>query len=567
MTTQLYRIFPTAYEKAVEEYYTRIAPVQGKGMGVFARRDIPRGIRVAVFPGWVTKGDTSSYAWNTFRIMPNKTVQEVSIDVANPRDVHPTVDPIFAHYVGPRVNEPDQGKTYNLDVVYNFTKNPPTVEYWSAKKIAKDEELTVCYGDTYDDFRKEKNNYVGCQQRAKHLYPNKPTTLTIYTPPEKVNAEWLSAMTPTPSVPPSAVEVANWVHTLEKENNRPRASNQLPEKRSAKPRVNDDYVYTAKRTKKVKKTANQTTAKAPSSSNLLAAESLMKLVQSPTNHTIFAKKNEKTDENENNGLRGPHHMHQDDAFVNAAGRVRSRRKKRDDELFEYDSNSSAAPNNENDYNDATDQRHESKVMKARRAVAKAQKRSTDGKFIKKSQKSLSNNESNIPSTPIHVDSVFPVVTRQVNMSGYNNTSTFNHPDFTRQVRQFLRTTAAKKAWYTMIAVGQKIDQGKIPMYEARQAGAGRKTYTITTLIMGFMIQARQYILAQGSKFEIKDALQMARALAELAKHKSPALAEALDKMNDSTFRKQTIRYFEFPWSSITKNTSIRPFDFNSTFIR
>lgn len=227
---KLYRIFPTAEEKATEDTYAYITSIKNKGLGVRAKIKIAKGKQVAVFPGWVIDGDTSTYAWNQYRLLSDGTVKEdVSIDVADPNTQ--VVDPQFAHYIGPRVNEPDAGKSPNLEVVYNFTKNPPTVEYWSARTIKKGEELTVCYGNSYEPFR---HGYVGCEQVAKYLYTINRKKLDDKAPPGKLLASWMKGMTRTPNKPP--------VNIMPNETNSP-----IHDKRQRKPRRNDNFEFNMSR--------------------------------------------------------------------------------------------------------------------------------------------------------------------------------------------------------------------------------------------------------------------------------------------------------------------------------
>lgn len=127
----------------------------GKGMGVFARRRLPRWTRVGPYPGRVRPNPEherlvdlgridNEYSLEFWKSRPGGTLREEY--TINPRMADGTTP---ARYAGatPFVNEPSPGAAANLAWVWNFERG--RVEMWTARDVEAGEELSICYGTEY----------------------------------------------------------------------------------------------------------------------------------------------------------------------------------------------------------------------------------------------------------------------------------------------------------------------------------------------------------------------------------------------------------------------------------
>lgn len=123
---------------------------------VVATTNIPPNTYVATYPGWVYTEHVWSelvgqgkrghvYSVQAFDVLPNGRVDFSW--VIDPTNGVNRVAPQFQGSFGPFTNEPGPSQSPNVRWVYNFTDN--TMEYWTARKIRKGEELLVAYGGTY----------------------------------------------------------------------------------------------------------------------------------------------------------------------------------------------------------------------------------------------------------------------------------------------------------------------------------------------------------------------------------------------------------------------------------
>lgn len=145
----------TAEDARLELRNTQIRAVPGKGLGVFARRPLPRWTLIGPYPGKVRRNSENDrlveqgvadndYALEFWRSRPGGVVREDY--VINPRAADGTIPARFGG-VTPYVNEPSPGTPANLVWVWNFVKQ--RVEMWTSRDVAADQELFICYGAGY----------------------------------------------------------------------------------------------------------------------------------------------------------------------------------------------------------------------------------------------------------------------------------------------------------------------------------------------------------------------------------------------------------------------------------
>jgi hypothetical protein len=148
-------ILPTPAELTAERARFSFVHFQGRGWGVVSKKTIPADTRLMVYPGVVTRHGSSdnarmdgTYKWAFFKL--NKTTGNV--DTAYNITARQE-DRMYANgrpkYAAPCVNEPPPGKSGNVQVVWNFVREPPALEYWSLREIKPGDELFVCYGRSY----------------------------------------------------------------------------------------------------------------------------------------------------------------------------------------------------------------------------------------------------------------------------------------------------------------------------------------------------------------------------------------------------------------------------------
>lgn len=156
-----------------------VREVPGKGLGVFAEKDLDPWMKVAVYPGYVYKledYDKLEEAGKTSDIY-GFTVQGVSgrkyvIDPAE-ADGSGQIPRKFEGSIGHRVNEPSGRKKTNVSLVENFTiddsKDHPQLEYWTNRVVKKGAELVAYYNEAYpgrhdyklsEAAKKNKGGYV-----------------------------------------------------------------------------------------------------------------------------------------------------------------------------------------------------------------------------------------------------------------------------------------------------------------------------------------------------------------------------------------------------------------------
>jgi hypothetical protein len=147
-------VIPTTREVEDERSMLRIAMTPDMGRGVFATRDIPANVKVAVYPGVVhppqkTNADEvhSKYAWEMKMAVGAPGGQRIVDGYSvNAGDAQGNVLPQFEQYAAPFVNEPNTPGENNLSPVINFTRQEgQALEYWSVKPIKKGQQLFICY--------------------------------------------------------------------------------------------------------------------------------------------------------------------------------------------------------------------------------------------------------------------------------------------------------------------------------------------------------------------------------------------------------------------------------------
>jgi len=88
------------------------------------------------------------YSVDMFSLTGNGRIREGHL-VIDPSMGH-GIDPMFAHELTPRINEPPPGKKANCSWVYNTFVEGGRIEIWTDSHLAKKgEELTLCYGKSY----------------------------------------------------------------------------------------------------------------------------------------------------------------------------------------------------------------------------------------------------------------------------------------------------------------------------------------------------------------------------------------------------------------------------------
>lgn len=150
--------------------YVRKKKIPGKGWGVVARRDIPKWTLIGPYPGIVSTEEEhealklkgvadDEYAVEFWSSFPGGPISEHMI--LNPR-FRGRMLSTFRKSITPFVNEPDTRKRPNVAWVWNFPKH--RIEMWTARRVKKGEELTICYGQYYG----RKYN-TKCQRKGVEL--------------------------------------------------------------------------------------------------------------------------------------------------------------------------------------------------------------------------------------------------------------------------------------------------------------------------------------------------------------------------------------------------------------
>lgn len=126
--------------KSLKNTYCRLMPSYIQGVGVFAIRDIPKGINP--FNKAKTQG------WQKFKIFELKGLDE---------EVFKMVEAFFTIQKDNTVYIPKGGlNEMNISYIMNDSKSPNVkmakdeVNFITLRKIKKGEELTVSYGTYYD---------------------------------------------------------------------------------------------------------------------------------------------------------------------------------------------------------------------------------------------------------------------------------------------------------------------------------------------------------------------------------------------------------------------------------
>lgn len=153
-----YTVANTAADRRKTAEHARVRAMASKGgQGVVARRDIPAHTLIAPYPGArytlaeyqkrLTAGlTTGKYAIAFYK--PDKTSTARTNYIIDPEGPDGRLLPELAGSAGPLVNEPGPGTGPNLIWVWNLPKY--RLELWTARPVAKGEELTACYGNSGD---------------------------------------------------------------------------------------------------------------------------------------------------------------------------------------------------------------------------------------------------------------------------------------------------------------------------------------------------------------------------------------------------------------------------------
>jgi hypothetical protein len=132
-----------------------VVRMAGKGLGVVARRAMPALTMVAPYPGELlttaqydrrlAAGLTSgTYAISFYK--PDRNMALRTNYIVDPGAPGGGLLPEYAASAAPRVNEPDAGGAPNTVWVWNLPRH--RLELWTARAVARGEELTVCYGNS-----------------------------------------------------------------------------------------------------------------------------------------------------------------------------------------------------------------------------------------------------------------------------------------------------------------------------------------------------------------------------------------------------------------------------------
>ena len=187
-------VVPTAREVEDERSMLRIAMTPDMGRGVFATRDIPANVKVAVYPGVIhppqkANADEvhSKYAWE-MKMAVGAPGEQSIVDgySVNAGDAQGNVLPQFEQYAAPFVNEPNTPGGNNLSPVINFTRHEgQALEYWSVKPIKKGQQLFICYQRS----EKQRNGTLikRCPKgpSVRYVWGNNETPLSRPAPTER----------------------------------------------------------------------------------------------------------------------------------------------------------------------------------------------------------------------------------------------------------------------------------------------------------------------------------------------------------------------------------------------
>ena len=140
--------------------------VRGHGLGVVAKKDIKPLVKVGTYPGYVYTNEeherlvesgeikNSTYALDFFNVsvrLEKRRRRRISRLVEGRHTIDPStkggVDSKFSDALCLRLNEPSGVRKANCIWVINLVRR--TLEVWTYSPIKKNEELTVCYGESY----------------------------------------------------------------------------------------------------------------------------------------------------------------------------------------------------------------------------------------------------------------------------------------------------------------------------------------------------------------------------------------------------------------------------------
>ena len=159
-------VVPTDHDVSHARGLVEVRALTGKGLGVVAVADIPKGTFVAPYPGVVRSRDQyeqllqsgrvdDEYAAEFWESSPGGLIDESYI-------INPKLDgrfPARFQGVGPYFNEPSKGGKPSLHWVWNFPRR--RLEFWTMRDVAAGEELTVCYGVGYT-----RGYTTGCSEKG-----------------------------------------------------------------------------------------------------------------------------------------------------------------------------------------------------------------------------------------------------------------------------------------------------------------------------------------------------------------------------------------------------------------
>lgn len=128
-----------------------------KGLGLVARAALPADTRVGIYGGkvfsakdhgqLVKRGDTTGKYSVDFFTSPGQGGDKGRDDLIMEPGVGNGMQRRHANVLAAFINEPGVGQKPNVVWVRNYETN--TMELWTTRPVAKGEELTACYGNSY----------------------------------------------------------------------------------------------------------------------------------------------------------------------------------------------------------------------------------------------------------------------------------------------------------------------------------------------------------------------------------------------------------------------------------
>lgn len=167
--------------------HARVVRMAAKGgQGVVAARAIPAFTLVAPYPGRrftlaehekrMRSGKTTgTYAIAFYK--PDKTHVARTNYVIDPEGADGKLKASLAGSAGPLVNEPGPGQRPNLVWVWNLPRY--RLELWTARAVARGEELVVCYGNGGDY---ERGYATSCAAADGGQAPGEPELHVVAAP-------------------------------------------------------------------------------------------------------------------------------------------------------------------------------------------------------------------------------------------------------------------------------------------------------------------------------------------------------------------------------------------------